>query len=1032
MKIRRADRLTRTPQSQELPTRHQAGRTRFSWLHRISWLVLVSLLVWVNSNQTLAQTTATYIGPNNGNWSNPANWDIGVVPINNGGNTYNVIVPASKTVNFDLLFPVSISAVSIQHTGRIDMTNSQALNVSGLSLLSGTLNVRGAGSVFESNSPLAGLSVEPRIFASNGGVVRIAAPVYEYSGSALDGTTLLTASGSGSLIDLSNVIEFTDISGTGIFGGSVKTIEASNSGTIDLSSVVEIRSGTGWRYGNILQFNVNTGGNILLDNLEAINATGAPGLTLFNIEVPEYELPNLIETNQAHIKLGANSVLNAHSLTSFRNSTLTLDQAGSEFNASSMVDVSGSLIMVDGSAVLNTSKFAVIQNSRFHTTGGGVIETSSNTYEFTGGALDQFNALTSHGESSLIDMRSVTSLIDNTGTGIFGGSVRVFSAKNHGVIDLSNVRSITSGSGFYENRLHFEISDGGNIKLNNLENINASGPNGHTRFVVDIASYSLDNLTTAENTTFDITAPFGTLSLAELTAFRNGRLDVPALATLNAPLLSDISGSYFRRSGANIVNTAPITQADNAQLHTRNGASIEIAASNYMNTISYGAAFISAVNTNSRVSMNNLEKFSVIGAGVNTVEASSNGTVNLRGVESINSGGGLRFLANSGGKINIGGDSDYTQLTGGTTQFVTTGTNSVIRFGSSMEMAENTVMQATLNGRFEAEGSLFLKATNPNNFDLKDGALRMIGTELQGLEVMSHNRGIPTGTLDNEFQIGLLQVGTNTIRSQVILQDQFVNGGDGTGSEALYLQGFPATNGLRIMNSSSLILNGHDVFISDGQGNFVSARNLVGPGQRYRAYDGGYISLTGEVGEVLNGDFQAGPKPGDFNVLPATIGFDTTTPVNSGRIVTVSRPRPGNEDNKAVQMYAGSMVELSQHVSTLFDPFYISFDAWAQDDTGTLSLLLDGQLLQSWSYSELGIDDFLTFSVKVDDPTLIGQIDLKLAFQWDATTNHSVILDDIRMTAVPEPSTLFVLLIGTAGVACRRRSRQPVTIGLVS
>ena len=38
----------------------------------------------VTTNAASGQTVATYIGPNNGNWSVPANWDIGVVPINNG------------------------------------------------------------------------------------------------------------------------------------------------------------------------------------------------------------------------------------------------------------------------------------------------------------------------------------------------------------------------------------------------------------------------------------------------------------------------------------------------------------------------------------------------------------------------------------------------------------------------------------------------------------------------------------------------------------------------------------------------------------------------------------------------------------------------------------------------------------------------------------------------------------------------------------------------------------------------------------
>jgi hypothetical protein len=39
----------------------------------------------------LASVTAHWIG-GSGNWSDPSNWDIGVVPNNSGGTTYAAIV----------------------------------------------------------------------------------------------------------------------------------------------------------------------------------------------------------------------------------------------------------------------------------------------------------------------------------------------------------------------------------------------------------------------------------------------------------------------------------------------------------------------------------------------------------------------------------------------------------------------------------------------------------------------------------------------------------------------------------------------------------------------------------------------------------------------------------------------------------------------------------------------------------------------------------------------------------------------------
>jgi hypothetical protein len=327
----------------------------------IGALILSGLLFCCGS--ATAQTTATYIGPNNGNWSNPANWDIGVVPINNGGNTYNVIVPANKIVTFDLGTSINVSGLSLQSTGRINVNNGGSVNVIGFTLVAGYISSVGVGSQFNAVSPLAGFSPTPQLSATSGGSISIAAPVYQLTGGALDDINLLIADGANSSLNLGGVTLFNDSTETGIFGGSGKLVRASNGGLIDLSGVQEIRSGFGY-YNNSLYFQIQSGGNIRLDSLQTIGTNGNNnGATRFSIDVPSYSLPSLTVTNQAEFSVSSNCTLNLPSLTNFQNSWLNLNQPNSSVVAPLMSNISGSTITLDGNSTLTAPSFSFIQNA---------------------------------------------------------------------------------------------------------------------------------------------------------------------------------------------------------------------------------------------------------------------------------------------------------------------------------------------------------------------------------------------------------------------------------------------------------------------------------------------------------------------------------------------------------------------------------------------------------------------------------------------------------------------------------------------
>ena len=95
-----------------------------------------------------AALVAHWIG-GSGHWSDPAHWDIGVVPSNGGGNTYSVVIDlpgSAPAVTLDAAISIhglthsevlhltagaSTLSGSLVNTGRIDHTGSASLDLTG-------------------------------------------------------------------------------------------------------------------------------------------------------------------------------------------------------------------------------------------------------------------------------------------------------------------------------------------------------------------------------------------------------------------------------------------------------------------------------------------------------------------------------------------------------------------------------------------------------------------------------------------------------------------------------------------------------------------------------------------------------------------------------------------------------------------------------------------------------------------------------------------------------------------------------------
>ena len=184
---------------------------------RLANAAITLLAVFSLTSPTAAQTPVTYTGPNGGNWSDPANWtgNNGMVPINGGGDTYAVTIPASKSVNFNLTGDdPEISSLTMESSSTLTLVNSSdGLTTLGSSVLRGTISATGV--TFQATGPGNTFNGSaPRLFAINGGVAVIDTVLDTYTGSFNASQTIMEATGAdgigtGSLLDLQSLTQLT-------------------------------------------------------------------------------------------------------------------------------------------------------------------------------------------------------------------------------------------------------------------------------------------------------------------------------------------------------------------------------------------------------------------------------------------------------------------------------------------------------------------------------------------------------------------------------------------------------------------------------------------------------------------------------------------------------------------------------------------------------------------------------------------------------------------------------------------------------
>ncbi len=827
-------------------------------------------------------------------------FDVGVASY-----TLPALVTANST-RFDVgpSNTLNVNAMTTHDGGSVTLDNAATLNATSLATLRNTTFTATSGATY--NAPgvtdLQGstLTLSPdftftvgsvsnidsaRFFIEGGkSFTNVTAPSYlgAFSGSQ----AIMDSDGVGSSLDLSSLTSIAVTENTSFEDPLV--VVAKNSGSIDLSNLVSATAN------DLLTFRVQTGGTLDLGSLASTDRVN------FDIDIASYTLPALGTTTNSRYDVAASStlnlpaltshtggsvtladsaVLNANAVTSIQNTTLNLGQ-NSALNVPALTNFAGSTVTLTPDATFNAGVLSNIDGSRLLVAAGASFSGVTAT-TYTGTFSNAQTILEADGVGSTLDLSSLTSIQADENTSF--EDVLTIRAANSGFIDLSSLDSLASND-----RVRVQVQTGGDIDLDALSSVSRGG------FDIDIASYDLPALSSANLTIFDIDNG-ATLNLPVLDAVTNSSVTVGSLGVFNAPMLTDFTGSSMTVTGDNTITTGQLGDIDNATFTVTGGGVFNtVSAPTFNSTYSSSQTIISVDGSGSELDLSSLTSFvaneNTSFSDTITVVASNNGRVDLSSVTSAstNDDNVLEFKAQAGGTIDLGElvsthNVRYQVESGGTihsgdvqaadnTTIVITDLGSVLAFSGDLKMGPNASANVSTGGELHVAGDFSHEQTAESSVDLDAAVVRLDGTGGQLFDVAGEDLGLP-GAGGGNFGIGQLVIGTTTQRTSVDLVDVIDNGNRGGGgeAEALYLYGLGGPDGLRILNNSALVLNGLNVYAWDSaMSQVVHINSLFTGGDLRIEYDDGFVQLTPldfQWDNILGGDFNV-PTNWNDNLVP--------------------------------------------------------------------------------------------------------------------------------------------------------------------
>jgi hypothetical protein len=158
--------------------------------------------------------------------------------------------------------------------------------------------------------------------------------------------------------------------------------------------------------------------------------------------------------------------------------------------------------------------------------------------------------------------------------------------------------------------------------------------------------------------------------------------------------------------------------------------------------------------------------------------------------------------------------------------------------------------------------------------------------------------------------------------------------------------------------------------------------------------------------------------------VPGLNGWKITGPGVAAAIVD-----PLDPANAAAALTTGSPVSISQSTATPDGAFTVSFDYWFQTVTGVLRVFLGDELLATILGPGTVPSGWSHYEITVLNPSLYGLSGAMLRLDFDGPSNSEVLLDNVSIdapapSAVPEPTSLTLLMLGAAAMSLARLRKQ--------
>jgi len=134
-------------------------------------------------------------------------------------------------------------------------------------------------------------------------------------------------------------------------------------------------------------------------------------------------------------------------------------------------------------------------------------------------------------------------------------------------------------------------------------------------------------------------------------------------------------------------------------------------------------------------------------------------------------------------------------------------------------------------------------------------------------------------------------------------------------------------------------------------------------------------------------------------------------------------------ENSYAALETRSPIYMDMIIDTSDDSFLIYFDYQFLTASGILDVLIDDMLIGSWDSSAVSLGSWSSASFWVSNQALFGLSNANLRFAFDGPAGSKINIDNIRLGTVdlkpvPEPETLFLLVLGLTLIVMTKKKRK--------